>query len=229
MLIESKQIPTNLSRTEVIVSAVVTYLPSIFPSPLPAEYTRRSIGLLAGLSIIGAGDALVVSAHLGGSPFGAVIINLSQRLGISIGSTVIGIGLVLVAIASVVSGRRPGKVAIAAPFVCGTIENLVIPFARSSRLNHWVLGGAGVTVMAIGIGVYLGAGLGRAAVETILTTISDRTDLSVRTTMIMWNVGCLALALAIGGPLGPVTFCFPLVVPVIASQVMQRSPFLPAT
>jgi uncharacterized protein len=199
----------------------------LLPSPLPVSYARRSIGLLAGLAIIGFGDAFVVGANLGTSPFGTVIVSLAHRLGWSVGNAVIIIGLCLVAIASLFTRRAPGKVAFIAPVICGMVDNIVLPHAHSTGTSRWFFGIAGMVVMSIGIGVYVGAGLGRAAVESIVDRIVAITGHPVSWIMTAWQVTCLVLALALRGHVGVLTFAFPLIVPSIAGAVIARSPWLP--
>ena len=161
-----------------------------------------------------------------------MIVATATRLGWTVGNTVIALGLVLVALAWAVTGHRPGKVAFAAPVVCGSVENIVLPLLR--RGEHAVgtrvaMGVAGLVIMGIGIGVYLGAGLGRAAVESIIAKIVSRTGWSTAPVMSGWHIGCLALAFAVGGRFGPLTFAFPLVIPIVSAKVMAQSPFAPAT
>jgi uncharacterized protein len=206
----------------------MSFIDVLVPSPRPLSYKRRSLGLLGGLAIIGFGDALVVGAKLGTSPFGTVIVSIAHRLGWTVGNAVIVIGLALVAVASVFTRRLPGKVAFIAPIVCGTVDNLVLPHAHSTGLYRWVFGIAGIAIMGIGIGVYVGAGLGRAAVETIVDRIVHITGHPVAWVMAAWQVSCLALAFVLGGRVGPLTFTFPLVIPAIAGAVIARSPWVPA-
>jgi uncharacterized protein len=200
----------------------------LLPSPLPVSYARRSLGLLAGLAIIGFGDALVVGANLGTSPFGTVIVTLASKLGWSVGNAVIIIGLLLVGVATVVTRRLPGKVAFIAPIVCGTVDNLVLPHAQSTGIYRWIFGLSGMIIMAIGIGVYVGAGLGRAAIESIVDRVVHITGHPVSWIMSAWQVMCLGIAFGLGGRIGVLTMGFPIVIPAIAGAVIKRSPWMPS-
>lgn len=210
-----------------VATSTVSIAEILLPAPLPSAYARRSATLLAGLAIIGAGDALVVSSHLGNSPFSSVIVATASRLGWSVGSTVIAIGLALVAVAWVVTGRRPGKVAFAAPVVAGTAESIVLPLMHSgSHVVRAFTGVSGLLIIGLGVGVYLGAGLGRAAVESIIAKVVHRTGWTTRAVMVGWHLGCLGIAFAVGGTVGPLTIAFPLVLPFVSAAVIQRSPFV---
>ncbi len=202
---------------------------ALLPSPLPHSYTRRSFGLLAGLAIIGFGDAFVVGAGLGTSPFGTAIVAIAKHLGWSVGNTVIIVGLLMVAIATAVTRSMPGKVAFIAPVICGMVDNLVIPHAHTTGAARWVFGLSGIVIMGIGIGVYIGAGLGRAAIESIVDRIVHVTGRPMSQVMVAWQLGCLVLAIALGGKIGPLTILFPLVIPNVAGYVIDHSPWLPDT
>lgn len=200
----------------------------LLPSPLPRSYTRRSVGVLAGLGIIGFGDAFIVGAHLGTSPFGTVIVAISNRVGWTVGDTVILVGLLMVAIATAVTRRLPGKVALLAPIICGTVDNLVLPHAQSTGIARWFFGLAGMLIMGVGVGVYVGAGLGRAAIESIVDRIGEVTGRPMSQIMVGWQLVSLLLAVALGGKVGPLTVLFPLVIPAVAGYVLDHSPWLPA-
>ncbi len=184
--------------------------------PSFAELRRRLPRLLAGITVISVGIALTIDARLGVSPWDVLHQGLADVTGLSFGSVVVLLGL-LILVLWIPVRQRPG---------IGTLINaLSIGFivdACRDALPHphelewrWPMLIVGIVICGVGIGLYIGAGLGPGPRDGLMTGIAAkgyplwivRTVLELIALSAGWalggNVGVGTVIFAFGiGPLG---------------------------
>jgi len=172
---------------------------------------RRLPGLLLGLVAFGLGIALMVQADLGLGPWEVLHQGLARWSGLEIGTVSILLGLPILLLWWPL-GERPG---------IGTLLNVVIIGAATNvgiglvPIQHELPGQAlmmvaGVVVIGIGSGLYLGADLGPGPRDGLMTGLHHRFGWSIRRARTAIELSALGLGFLFGGTvgLGTVVFAF---------------------
>jgi uncharacterized membrane protein YczE len=159
--------------------------------------------LLVGLWIFGTGEALLVNAHLGVSPWTVLAQGLSRRTSISIGSATLVISLVVL-LAWIPLRERLGM---------GTVANtIVIAFALQvmigvvpvpTNFGYQVLEVLiGIASIGLASGLYLTTNLGPGPRDGMMTGLHQRTGASVGRIRLVLEVAVLTIGWALGGTVG---------------------------
>ncbi|MDR6906218.1 putative membrane protein YczE [Agromyces sp. 3263] len=201
------------------------------PAPV---IVRRFVQLFVGLFLYGMGIALIVRGELGVAPWDVLTQGIAKQTGLNFGLiTVITSGIVLLLWIPI--RQKPGF---------GTIMNalLVGPFADlglwliPSGLDLWariLLLGAGIVVLAIATGLYIGAHFGPGPRDGLMTGLHRVTGWRIWIVRTGIEVIVLAIGWALGGDVGIGTVAFavligPLCGYAIPLFAIRRSSAMPA-
>lgn len=172
--------------------------------------------LLIGIPVLGVGIALTLQARLGVSPYDVLHQGVARQTGLSIGTVVIGVGLAILLI-WIPLRQRPGIGTVVNTLTVGLVIDLSLQVLPETDLlaPRIALLVAGVVIAALGMGLYIGAGLGPGPRDGLMTSIAAkgfplwlvRTVLEVTALVVGWllggNVGVGTVVFAFGiGPLG---------------------------
>ena len=148
------EVPAN-ERRSVDPSLEVVVVPSW------RELRRRLPRLLAGIPLLGIGIAMTLAARLGVSPYDVLHQGLAERTGLSFGTVVVLLGL-LILLAWIPLRQRPGIGTVINTLTVGFIVDLVLIVVPEPEPIAWraLLLVGGILVTAIGMGLYIGSGLG---------------------------------------------------------------------
>ena len=139
------------------------------------ELRRRLPRLAVGLVFLGTGVGMTLRAHLGVSPWDVLHQGISEQTGISFGSVVVLVGLAVLVL-WIPLRQRPGVGTIINTLTVGYITNatfdLIGPVHQTAV--QWSLLVGGVVVTALGVGVYIGCGLGPGPRDGLMTGIAAR-------------------------------------------------------
>lgn len=174
------------------------------------ELRPRLPRFFAGITLLGSGIALTVDARLGLSPFDVLHQGIARRTGLSFGTVVVALGAVILLM----------WIPLRQPFGIGTVIN-TLSVGVLIDLALWILPGpdalawrwlmllSGIVVTGLGIGLYIGAGLGTGPRDGLMTGIAARGHALwlVRTVI---EVTALALGWVLGGIVGIGTVLFAL-------------------
>jgi uncharacterized membrane protein YczE len=184
--------------------------------PSRAELRHRLPRLIIGIIVISPGIALTINARLGVSPYDVLHQGLARITGLSFGTVVVLLGLAILllwyplgqrfGIGTLVNALSIGFI------VDGCLHVLPQPHALEIR---WPMLIAGILITAIGIGLYIGAGLGPGPRDGLMTGLAAkgyplwlvRTGLELTALFSGWalggdvGVGTVLFAFSIG-PLG---------------------------
>lgn len=178
--------------------------------PPRGELRARLPRLLTGLVSCGVGLALMVLARLGLGPWEVLHQGLSRQSGVPIGTAGIVVGFVVL-LGWVPLRQRPG---------IGTITNVVLigltidavlavapePAALGVRAACLL---AGIALIGLGSGLYIGAGLGPGPRDGLMTGVAAR-GYSIRLVRTVLELMALGVGWALGGNVGIGTVVFAL-------------------
>ncbi|WP_432482871.1 hypothetical protein [Kineococcus esterisolvens] len=192
---------------------------------------RRVAQFLAGLAMCAAGVWGSLQVHLGVASWDVLHAGVADRTGLSYGTVVAGVG-VLVVLVSLVLGVRPRL---------GTLVNVVAIAAALDALlaSSWLDGlgsapaavrvavlAASVLFLGFGGALYIGAGLGSGPRDSLMVACHLR-GWPVGRSRALIEVGVVALGWLLGGPVGVGTVVMALALgPVtqFAFRVLRQSP-----
>lgn len=170
---------------------------------------RRLIQLYLGLALYGVSMALMIRSNLGLNPWDVLHQGLSQWTGLSFGTVVIGVG-VLIFLLWIPLKQKPGL---------GTISNIIViglsadaSLAILPGLDDWMVRIiallSGILLCGIATAAYIGAGFGPGPRDGLMTGLSARTGWSVRLVRTGIEISVLALGWLLGGTVGVGTVLF---------------------
>ena len=163
---------------------------------------------LAGLAVFGSGIALIVDSELGNAPWDVFHQGLADRLDVGIGIVIIATGLALMLV-WIPLRVRPGLGTILNAVVIGVVVDVVLPLLPETellvpRIAYLV---AGIVMMGVGTGMYLGSSLGPGPRDGLMTGLAAR-GWQVRIARTAIEVAALGLGVLLGGTIGPGTAIF---------------------
>ena len=168
---------------------------------------------MVGLTVFGAGEALLVASELGNSPWTVFAEGLGEQTSMAVGTATIvtSAGVLLLWIPL---RQRPGL---------GTVINaIVIGLAIDATL--WLIPGdlslavratlvpAGIGLVALGSGLYLTCRLGPGPRDGLMTGLHRRTGISIRMVRAALELSVLAAGFLMGGTVGVGTVAFALAI-----------------
>jgi uncharacterized membrane protein YczE len=184
--------------------------------PGPAELRRRLPRLILGIIPLGIGIGMMVEARLGVSPYDVLHQGIADHTGLSFGTVVILLGL-LVLLLWIPLGQRFGIGTVINTLTVGLIVDAFLDWSPDpgSLALRWVYLLVGIVIIAFGVGLYIGAGLGPGPRDGLMTGIAAkgyplwlvRTGLELTALLAGWllggDVGIGTVLFAFGiGPLG---------------------------
>lgn len=163
---------------------------------------------LLGLVVLGVGLGLIVSADLGVAPWDVLHQGLSERLGTTIGTASIGVGIVVL-LGWIPLRERPGLGTLLNVFVIGATMDLTLalledPEALWLRVALLVVG---VWLWGPGSGLYLGAAMGSGPRDGLMTGLARR-GLRVGRVRSAIEAAALGVGFLLGGTVGIGTVLF---------------------
>jgi uncharacterized protein len=166
-----------------------------------------------GLWLFGTGEALLVAADLGNTPWIVLSQGLSLRTGLSIGAATFVVSLIVLAL-WIPLREKPGL---------GTVANIVViavaidvvgaflstPSAMAARVG---LVFTGIALVGVGSSLYLTAGLGPGPRDGWMTSLHRRLGVPVGRVRLAIEVSVLTIGYVLGGTVGLGTLLFALLI-----------------
>lgn len=197
---------------------MVRYLHSFFSGDVAGRLPQ----LFTGLILCGIGLAIAYESRLGLNPWDVFHDGFSKLLGIPIGRAGVLTGFI------VLIGWIPLK---QKPFI-GTIINIItigniqdiaiylIPTPESIYVRHLYLYIA-TMIFAVGVGLYIGAGLGPGPRDGIMTGLA-RLGMSIRTARIGIDFSAFIIGVLLGGTYGYGTIVMVITVGPIVQYTLRK-------
>ena len=163
---------------------------------------------VAGLAVFGLGIALLLEAELGAAPWDVFHSGVSEITGIPVGTVIILTGIALLAL-WIPLREPPGLGTILNAVEIGLVVDLVLPLLPEPEalVPRIAMMAGGIVVIAIGSGLYIGAGLGPGPRDGLMTGLARR-GISVRLARTGIEVIVLVLGVILGGAIGVGTAAF---------------------
>lgn len=167
--------------------------------------------LFGGLFALGISIPLMIRSGLGLGPWDAFHVGLHNQTGMTVGTASIVVGIVIIG-ASTRVGVRPGPGTIANMILVGVFIDLFLPIIPDA--GGWLHGlgyyGAGIALVGLSTGMYMGAGLGNGPRDGLMVGLSRARGWSVRSVRTAIELSALAGGWLMGGAIGVGTVLFAL-------------------
>ena len=169
--------------------------------------------LIVGLIIFGAGDAVLISARLGNTPWTVLAEGIAENLGWSIGESTFFVSF-MVLLLWIPLREKPGIGTILnAILIAATIEFLlpILPTPEMFSLQIiQVL--VGIVLVAIGSGLYLTANLGPGPRDGTMTGLTKVTGIPIGRIRSGIEIFVIAIGWTLGGKFGIGTILFAILI-----------------
>jgi len=177
-------------------------------------FPRDFVVIQIGFALYGLAIALLIRANLGASPWAVLEVALSQWTSLTVGTTSILVGLVVLA----------GALALKEQVGWGTLANILFigPWLDASL---WLLPNitnnlplqiayllAAVAVMGIASAIYIGVKAGAGPRDSLMLAVNRTTGVSVRLARGAVEVSVVCAGWLLGGPLGLGTLAFAILI-----------------
>ena len=162
---------------------------------------RRLLRLVSGLWLFGVGEAMIVHADLGNSPWTVFAQGVAIHTPLSIGTATIVLSFLVMAV-WIPLRQAPGLGTILNAILIGIAIDVTLPLLPATDGLGWraLLLAAGIAIIATGSGLYLTSYLGPGPRDGLMTALHHRTGRSLR----LWRTVIESLALITGFLLGGV-------------------------
>ena len=201
--------PTNIARIGVIIVISALTIYRLRQDPVPRnELVRRLPRCLAGLACFGVGIGLFFSSKLGTGPWDVLHSGLANRFNLPVGVIINLVGLAILPLWFPLKEPIGLGTALNALEI-GFVLDLVRPHLPVTNLMVWriALALAGVVVIALGSGLYLGSGLGSGPRDGLMMGL-NRLGLSIRAARTLIEIVTLVVGWILGGKIGAGTVIF---------------------
>ncbi|MCY7961457.1 YczE/YyaS/YitT family protein [Bacillus inaquosorum] len=167
------------------------------------KYIYYGLGIL----ILSLGISLTIQSGLGTSPFDAVLVGLSEEVGLTVGSWEVLISVILLICNSILTRKKPMLLGLITAFITGIGIDLWLFIVKTTiSPNMWVSKlicfGIGLVLIGLGTAIYLQTKFASTPIDhltLIIRDISKRTILFSRTLVYALF---LVLAILFKGPIG---------------------------
>ena len=173
----------------------------------------RGLSLVVGLFLFAFGIVLQLQSELGLSPWDVLSQGISDRTSISFGTANIVIAVVVLAVAWAL-GARIGIGTVANAVLIGLFVDWLLSLGAIESLTGHGLGVritllvAGIAIIALGSGFYLGAALGAGPRDSLMIVGARRTGMRIGVTRAVIEIGVAGVGFALGGTVGVGTVAF---------------------
>ncbi len=184
--------------------------------PAPSRWRAspaRLAALLAGLALFGAGEALLVAAELGNSPWTVLAEGAGEQTGVGVGVATVVISAIVL-LTWIPLRQAPGLGTVLNAALVGVALDLTL--LALPPLEHlavrWAALVAGIALVAVGSGAYLAARLGPGPRDGLMTGLHRRTGVSIRAVRTGIELSAVAVGAVLGGTVGVGTLAFALLI-----------------
>ncbi len=193
-----------------------------------ASTGARVARLLGGLALFGLALALMVRADLGLGPWDVLHQGLARQLHLPIGTVTILVGA-LVLLAWIPLRQRPGPGTVANVVLVGLAVDGSLALLPSAHLLvvRYALLLAGIALMAVATGLYVGAAFGPGPRDGLMTGLAAR-GVPVRVARTAIELTVLAIGFLTGGSVGVGTVVFALTIGPLVQLSLQWLTVSPA-
>jgi uncharacterized membrane protein YczE len=167
----------------------------------------RILFYLFGLFLMGFGVTLTIKADLGAGAWDALNVGLSNVIGLTVGSWVIIIGIILMFLNAFIVKGKPKLLALFTILLIGFSVDfwlmVVMKNIQFDLLTHKVLSlVGGIIFIAIGVAMYLQTKFPANPIDQLMISLNERFHLNFMVAKTIGEVSALILAFILQGPIG---------------------------
>ncbi|HVF20343.1 MAG TPA: hypothetical protein VNA14_08880 [Mycobacteriales bacterium] len=178
----------------------------------------RVAQLILGLVLCAVGIVMTLQSGLGVSPWDVLHGGLAERLDLSFGLVVQGVGLAVLVLGMVFGRVRPGFGTIANLILIGAVEDVLLATGWLDGLDGDALAlrvavlCLGTVVIGLGAALYIGAHLGAGPRDSVMVALHLRGRMSVGVARTIVEAVALGGGLLLGGPFGVGTVLYTITI-----------------
>ncbi|MCM3165051.1 YitT family protein [Metabacillus litoralis] len=167
----------------------------------------RIVFYLIGLFLMGFGVTLTIKADLGAGAWDALNVGLSNVIGLTVGSWVIIIGVILIFINALIVRGKPKFLAVVTILLIGfSVDFWLIVVMSNVHLSTLLLQVisliAGIVLISIGVAMYLQTKFPANPIDQLMISLHERFHLNFMIAKTIGEVTALILAFILQGPIG---------------------------
>lgn len=160
-----------------------------------------------GILILTLGISLTIQSDLGTSPFDALLVGLSIKVGLTVGSWEIIIAFIMIFCNALLKRQRPEFLGLLTAFITGIgIDTwlFLLPYLINPELWLSKLICLGIALILVGLGtaLYLQANFAPIPVDLLMLIIRDLTGMNILLSRTLINLLFLIMAIIFNGPIG---------------------------
>ena len=160
-----------------------------------------------GLILLSFGISKMILANLGAGPWDALYVALAEKVGLTVGTWILIIGLLLIFLNAYLLKKTPDFFAVITIFIIGFFIDFWLLFIfvdlPSIHLTaQIVMLIGGIFIIAVGVALYLQVDFAPNPIDKLMMAVHYRTGLSLSRSKTVLEVAVLIIALIIGGPIG---------------------------
>ena len=179
------------------------------------------IFLVFGLLLFGLGEAILIAAGIGVSPWTVLALGISNVTTLSIGASTFLIS-VMVLFFWIPLKQIPGIGTILNVIIIAIVLEYIIPYLPNPKTNFYIIIQAliGVLITGIGSAIYLISNLGPGPRDGLMTGLQQLTNQTIFMIRSCIEITVVMIGWLLGGPvgLGTILFAF-LIGPAVASSI----------
>ncbi|MGG3927376.1 YitT family protein [Metabacillus fastidiosus] len=200
------------------------------------KYIFYTLGIL----ILTLGISLTIQSNLGTSPFDALLVGLSTKVGLTVGSWEVIMAFIMIFCNSLLKRQRPQFLGLITAFITGIgidiwlflLDHLIKPEQWVSKL---ICLGVGLIVVGMGTAIYLYTNFAPIPIDDLMLIIQDLTKMNILFSRTFIYLFFLIMAIIFDGPIGigtiltvclggPILNCFmPFVEKILNNYIMKNS------
>jgi uncharacterized membrane protein YczE len=203
----------------------------VVPPPAESRWRpepRRMVRLLAGWWIFGTGEACIVAADLGNSPWTVLAQGVAKHTPLQIGTATVVLSF-FVLLLWIPLRQRPGLGTILNALLVGLAIDATLAYLPGPEDLALVMRGllvlGGIGFVALGSGFYLTSHYGAGPRDGLMTGLSARTGGSLRLWRTVIEASALVVGVVLGGVAGLGTVAFALLIgPGVQAAIHRLEP-----
>ena len=170
-------------------------------------HNTKYIYFTVGILLLSLGISLSIHSNFGTSPFDAVLVGLSVKVGLTVGSWEIIIALLMILCNSLLTRHRPEFLGLLTAVITGIGIDLwlfLLHFSMTPELliSKLIYFGIGLLVIGVGTAIYLHANFAPIPVDRFMLIIRDLTGRSILFSRTIIYILFLIMAIVLNGPIG---------------------------
>ncbi|WP_437830427.1 YczE/YyaS/YitT family protein [Niallia taxi] len=167
----------------------------------------KYIVYILGIAILTFGISFTIRSDIGTSPFDALLVGLSMRIGLTVGSWEIILAVILITCNALLTKQKPEIVGLLTAFITGIFIDIWL-FIMDSFLTPelWYSKGVcftiGLVLIGLGTAIYLHTNIAPIPVDRLTLIIQELTNTNMFFARTFIYILFLILAVLLNGPIG---------------------------